>query len=290
MAKKAGWALLLGLVGCSHVSISRSDLDRTTRPAFVSRIEEEAGPKSRVFQEDAFYRTRLKRLDPKEADRRLQLKLAQTSRFQVSERLRSVTLANLPKEKPWTEVVSGADTARVLESFLVQEVPANRPDYDLLRPLSADTVVEFVVQQYGMRSAHGKAGVFVRGYGHMFFLDGGEVWRMSFDEDEVRDGVAALDPFEVGKNPTLFGNTLSRVLDRVAMELADDLNPKDRRSHLEPVKAPASSGSDELSAPPDDTNTTGKQKPDETPGTAPGMQAPTEIPVDPKMEKKISPN
>ena len=43
--------------------------------AFISRIEEKAGPRSLVFRDDSSYGGKLKKLEPKEADRRLQLKL-----------------------------------------------------------------------------------------------------------------------------------------------------------------------------------------------------------------------
>lgn len=308
MAKKSLLFLAFMLVGCAHLRLSGGDLDKVVKPAFVSRIEEGAGPKSLVFREDDVYRDKLKRLDPKEADRRLQVKLLQTSRFAISERLRAVTLSHLPAEAPWNQTVSGALVAQALESFLVEEVPANAPDFQLLKPLGADAVVEFVVQDYGMRSEAGRAGAYVRGFARMFMLEGGEIWRRPFDEDEVRDHVATLDPFQVGKDPTIFRNQMARLLDKVARECADELAPVDRRGG-KPIKT----GSTELNEKSDSTHKTGRENeldnelpsPSDSPQktgreteiklengadkqagehgpTAPGMQTPTEAPVQTK--------
>src|SRR5262249_17225812 len=102
-------AMLLGcvpIVGCAHLALSGADLDRVNRPAFIGRIEEEGGPKSLVFRQDRTYASKLNRLEPKEADRRLQVKLSQAvSRFEVADRLRAVALSRLPKKPPWSNVV-----------------------------------------------------------------------------------------------------------------------------------------------------------------------------------------
>ncbi|WP_205525820.1 hypothetical protein [Pyxidicoccus trucidator] len=228
--------LLLPLVlvlasGCASQRLAGADLDRVRRPAFISRIEEGAGPKSLVFREDSAYGGKLKKLEPVEADRRLTVKLQQAvTRFEISERIRVNTLTQLPREYPWTRVVDPARVASVLESFLVEEVPANAPDYDLVTPLGADTIVEFVVQEYGMRSQDGRAGAYVRGYGRMFTLDGrSEVWRRPFEVDQVSAKAEHLDPFKVGKNPDLFRQALTKMLDEVAEVFVKDLTPKDRR-------------------------------------------------------------
>jgi hypothetical protein len=228
--------LLLPLVlalasGCASQRLAGADLDRVRRPAFISRIEEGAGPKSHVFREDSAYGGKLKKLEPVEADRRLTVKLQQAvTRFEISERIRVNTLTQLPREYPWTRVVDPARVASVLESFLVEEVPANAPDYDLVTPLGADTIVEFVVQEYGMRSQDGRAGAYVRGYGRMFTLDGrSEVWRRPFEVDQVSAKAEHLDPFKVGKNPDLFRQALTKMLDEVAEVFVKDLTPKDRR-------------------------------------------------------------
>lgn len=217
--------------GCASQRLAGADLDRVRRPAFISRIEDGAGPRSFVFREDEAYGDKLKKLEPVEADRRLTVKLQQAvTRFEISERLRVNTLTQLPREAPWTATVDPARVASVLESFLVEEVPANAPDYDLVTPLGADTIVEFVVQEYGMRSKKGHAGAFLRGYGRMFTLDGrSEVWRHPFDINQSETDAAHLDPFKVGKDPDLFRQAMTTMLDQVALDFVKDLTPRDRR-------------------------------------------------------------
>jgi hypothetical protein len=223
--------LALLAAGCASQRLVGADLDRVARPAFISRIEIDAGPRSLVFREDRAYKEKLKKLEPKEADRRLQAKLtAAVTRFEVSERLRVNTFRHLPQERPWVNTLDPARVATVLESFLVEEVPANAPDYDLLTPLGADTVVEFVIQDYGMRSKDGRAGPYIRGYARMFKLNGrSEIWRHPFEVDRVSEGAEHLDPFKVGKDPSLFRQQITEMLDVLAERFAQDLTPKDRK-------------------------------------------------------------
>lgn len=67
-------------------------------------------------------------------------------------------LALVSSDCPWSDVVNPEEVARVLESYLVEEVPANPPDYARLKELEADSVMEIVIEEYGMRSARGRAG------------------------------------------------------------------------------------------------------------------------------------
>jgi hypothetical protein len=259
-------------VGCAHKPLSASDLDRVARPAFVSRIEDQAGPKAWVFREDSAYRDKLKKLEPKEADRRLAVKLTSGSedekgnryntinRFQVADTLRATTLALLPKEPPWTNTARPGDVAAALQSFLVEEVPANPPDYELLRPLGVDSVIEFVVEEYGMRSEGGHAGCYVVGYARMFFLDGGgNVWFRSFRADQVDSKQPHVDPFKVAKDPSLFRAEMTQLLKAVAEVFAKDLQPE-RGSSAEP---PRNQGSGP------DTVTPKKNAPKEDPNALP---------------------
>lgn len=231
--------VLLGLLsGCAHSPLSGGNVDRMIKPAFIARIEESAGPKSWVFRGDSTYKAKLKKLAPREADRRLEVKLYKgVSRFEVSDSLRANTFALLPKDHPWSATIDPAAVARALESFLVEEVPANAPDYDLLRPLGADSVVELVVEEYGMRSDGGRAGVYVLGYARLFFIGGGEVYRRAFIADEVRSGLPHLDPFAVNKDPSLFRKHITQAMAHVAMVLAKDLTPARSGSAAPPAAA-----------------------------------------------------
>ncbi len=229
MQKISMLAAVVLVAGCAYQRLHASELDQVSRPAFISRIEEGAGPKSLVFR-DSSYRDRLNGLDPVEADRRLRAKLAKgISRFEVSDRIRAVVLSQLPKERPWTRAIDPVAVAGVLESFLVEEVPANPPDYNLLKPLGADAVVEFVIEGYGMRSVNGRAGAFVTGHGRMFFLGGPEIWRSPFGLDQIELGHPPLDPFAVAKRPELFREAISGLLDQVAGQMAKELSPPERR-------------------------------------------------------------
>jgi hypothetical protein len=238
------------LTGCAHKPLSSSALDRVVQPAFISRIEEGAGPRSEVFRQDGTYRPKLKRLDPREADRRLAVKLAGgMSRFELADRLRASTRAQLPQDIPWIHTLDPADVARVLQSFLVDEVPANPPDYGLVGELGADVIVEFVIQEYGMRSRGGKAGAYMIGYGRMFRVDGGELWRRRFKVDTLQAGTPGVDPFRVAKSPELWRTLMRSMLDGVAQQFAADLNPP-RREVLParatgPRKAPARKGEEQ---------------------------------------------
>ncbi|NBD11123.1 hypothetical protein FOF48_21620 [Corallococcus sp. Z5C101001] len=184
-----------------------------------------------MFQDDSAYSGKLKKLEAKEADRRLTVKLQQAvTRFELSERLRVTTLSRLPEEAPWTDAVDPARVASSLESFLVEEVPANAPDYDLMAPLGADTIVEFVIQDFGMRSEGGHAGAYLKGYGRMFRLDGRkELWRRPFHLDAVEQGAPHLDPFKVGKEPELFRLAMTDLIDKVADMFVKDLTPQNRK-------------------------------------------------------------
>jgi len=224
-------AAALMLASCAHRKLAGPDLDRVVRPAFVSWIEDGAGPRSEVFRGDPVYRARLKKLEPREADRRLSAKLQKgITRFEVSDRLRSGTLRRLPREAPWTRVVDASKVASLFGTFLVEEVPSTPPDVEELRQLGVDAVVEFIISAYGMRSAGGKAGAYVEGEARMSFLGGGEIWKMPFRVDQVAQGTAALDPFEVAKDQghTLFREQLGAVLDQVAEAAAGELQPEGR--------------------------------------------------------------
>ncbi len=240
--KRLGWLSWCLVCSCAHSQLAATDLDLVERPAFIARIEENAGPRSTVFRDDPTYATALKKLEPKEADRRLADKLANgvrdaktgqkviaaITRFEIADSLRAEVLAKLPRQAPWVNVVNPAQVASALESFLVDEVPANAPDYERLKPLGADSIVELVVEDFGMRSDKGRAGIFLSGYARLFFTDGREAYYRRFFSDEVKAGLEHLDPFAVAKNPTLFRNRLRQLIATIATQLAADLTPAGR--------------------------------------------------------------
>lgn len=245
--------LFAALLGCAHQPLSAAALDDTKVVAFIARIEDEAGPKSTVFRGDDAYREKLQRLDDKEGDRRLgnaltvgsyskakegtepTLEVPTISRFELADSLRSTTLAQLPNVAPWTSVIHPVEVARVLESFLVQEVPANAPDYELLAQLGADTVVEIVVEEYGMRSEQGHAGAYVLGFARLFRIHGPELYRRRFVSDDITAGLEHLDPFAVRKNAQLFVARIKQIVAGVAQQVAKDLTPEGRVVQSKPA-------------------------------------------------------
>jgi hypothetical protein len=273
----AAGVLALAWAGCAHKPLAGSDLDLVSRPAFVSRIEENAGPDVTVFRDDSSYKPKLRSLAPPEADRRLRNKLTfAMNRFELSDRLRATTLALLPRVAPWTRTADPTGVARVLQSYLVDEVPANAPDFGLLRPLGVDAVVEFVIERFGMRSEKGHAGGFLEGYGRMVLLrDGREVWRRSFRVDQIDSGEPSVDPFAAAKEivlneskGALYRTGMENMLDAVAALFAKDLSPTDRRG------GPPEGGPDQG---PDSTNKTGREGPKKDalpPGELPAPESP----------------
>lgn len=245
MRSTLGFVAVLA-VGCAHTPLGASSLDSLERPAFIARIEEGAGPKSIVFREDfASYAPRLKKLDAKEADRRLTLKLEKgtdtersINRYQVADTIRANVLSELPRSAPWNRLASPTQVASLLESFLVDEVPANAPDISRLAPLGVDSIIEVVVEDYGLRSTAGKAGIYLFGYAQLYRVGGGTLYRRAFYSDELRAGLPGLDPFEVAKHPAIFSERLKSMLQLIAHQIALDLSPATRAAQRDvpPVK------------------------------------------------------
>src|SRR4029450_12799585 len=143
--RSAASFFLISLAGCAHSTLDGSDLDHVRRPALVSRVADEAGPQVRIYRSDSARAAQLKGTSPEDADRQLEKSLAPTlSRFEAAERLRSQVAASIPGERPWSRAAARAQVPSARESSRVQEVPANPPEYDNLKPLGADAVVEFL--------------------------------------------------------------------------------------------------------------------------------------------------
>jgi hypothetical protein len=88
----------------------------------------------------------------------------------------------------------------------------------------------------------------------MFKLDGrGEIWRQPFEADQIEAEAPHLDPFKVGKDPDLFRQAITSLLDVVAEQFAKELTPPDRGA--EPPPPPPGTGP----GAPDSTNRTGRE-------------------------------
>lgn len=236
--------------GCAHLPLSHADLDSTAKPAIVARVLPGAGPKANVFSQDDGYAPTLAKSTSKKSpaewdailadrllngyktppDKRPAVDIPSITRFEVADTLREATLEGLPRELPWTRTASPAEVSSALESLLVEEVSAPEPDYARLLPLGVDWVLEIVVEEYGMRSEKGRAGVFVVGNARLFRIGGGEAYHRRFFSDDVRAGLEHLDPFLTAKDPTLFRERMRQMLVSIAAQLARDLAPEGRRA------------------------------------------------------------
>lgn len=225
-------ALAVGALGCAHIALTPEAGDRIDVPVIIARLADSQA-RSNVFRADGSYRQQLVPLDAAEGDRRLAEKLTKGSveggpsmnRFEITDTLRAQTLAFLPRGHPWSRTVNPVEVARVLESFLIEDAAAGRLDYSRLKELGADTVLEYVVEEYGMRSVNGVAGVYVVGTARLSTLDGALLYQRRFFSDEVKAGFEHLDPFDVAKTPNLFRVRLKRVLTAIAEQIAEDVAP-----------------------------------------------------------------
>ena len=280
------FALALALAGCAHSSLEGSDLDRVQRPAFVSRVADEAGPRVSVYRSDSTQASRLGGSSPEDADRKLEESLKPAlSRFEAAERLRSHVTAAIQSEKPWSQAVPASQVASALETLLVQEAPGSSPDYGRLRPLGADSVVEFVIEEYGVRSEKGVSQTWVRGTGRMFRLaDGGELWRSGFSGNSTDAGLPPLDPAVLSGNPRSFHEQMVAVLDSVSVRLARQLSPTNRAGG-----APTPPGTGELRTPADERTPLEKEIDKSKANPPPDATTPTDVPVDVGTSKKKKP-
>jgi hypothetical protein len=247
---------------CAHAPLSPSALDDTKAVAIVVRVADEAGPHATVFRDDATWKPQLapKKIDDAEADRRLgsaitngtyekdkdggkKLTAHTLTRFELADSLRSQLLDLLPRERPWAGSVNPADVASALESFLVHEVPSPPPDYTRLLDLGVDTVLEIVIEDYGMHADKGRAGIYLVGTARLFHIKGGELYHRKFFSDELTAGLEGLDPFAVARNAGLFAERLKNIVTAIGQQVASDLTSgQPRRSAPttggEDVKAP----------------------------------------------------
>ena len=84
-------------------------------------------------------------------------------------------------------------------------MPGAAPDYARLKPLGADSVVEFVIEEYGIRAEKGVPQTWVSGSGRMFRLSD--------------------DPSTLSGNARPFKDQMVAVLDAVSVRLARQLSP-----------------------------------------------------------------
>jgi hypothetical protein len=216
---------LLGM-SCAHQSLNVAALDTIQKPAFVGRILKSAGPKATVFTDDASFREGLKKLEPDEGNRRLANWLTKgLPPYELSDGLRARTLLRLERNAPFRNAADPSMVSRTLGIFLTQDEADSKPNYQALAELNVDSVVEVVIEEYGVRSAQGKIRFWVKGYGRMFRLQSGSVlWKRSFHAEEEESSLPVTDPFVMAKEPALFRSRIHWILDAVAQKFAEDLS------------------------------------------------------------------
>lgn len=261
-------------VGCSHAQLSGAELDRVQRPAYVGRVAEGAGPKAQaVAAATGISEVQL-----------LAAMNAAIGKFEVSERLRSQVAVALKSEKPWSNAVPASQVASVLETFLVERVPAVPPDYNRLKPTGADAVVELVVEEYGLQPQGNKSQTYLRGSARMFLLaDGSELWKTEFQRSGETQGLPPLDASALQPTATAYGDQLRTLLDATAVALARELTPPGRLGG-----PPTPAGSGEVTAPADAATKT-EQEMGKPRAPAPDLTAPAEQPTPTDRTKPKSP-
>lgn len=277
----------LATLGCSHAQLSGAELDRVQRPAYVGRVAEGAGPQARGA-------------GPEQSEAQLVSAMnAAIGKFEVSERLRSQLSVALKDEKPWSNAVPASRVASVLETFLVERVPAVPPDFDRLKSTGADAVVELVVESYGLQPVGSTAQAYVRGYARMFLLgNGSELWRGTFLRTATAQGLSTLDAAGVLENAAPYGDQVRALLDGAALQLAAELTPPDRRAGRQTPANGMSAPTDGPTKTEDEAGKTRAPPPDLTPPAQlpsptdrikpkptqppPDLTAPGEQPVTPK--------
>ncbi len=278
---------MLATCACTHPQLTGAELDHVQRPAFVGRLADGAGPKAQGLPASG----------PSEAQLLAAMNAA-IGKFEVSERLRSQLAVALRGQAPWSNAVPASQVASALETFLVERVPPVPPDYNRLKPTGADSVLELVVEDYGLKAQGTTAQSYLRGYARLFLLaDGTELWRVGFERAGTSEGLHALDIAGLSSDAAPYGSQLRTLLDATALELGRQLSPTGRVSG---PTTPANAGPAPADGSPGQPGTSRAPPPDLTPPAdvpvphdrvtpkskvqpAPDLTPPSEQPVTPKQ-------
>ncbi len=227
-----GAAVVLA-VSCAHVPVDKAGLDSLKRPAIVARLVDPV-PKAMVFQKDASLAAKAGSKSAKAADEELAKILLKgdprnglsINRYEIVDAVASKTRHYLQRQHPWTQAIPPVEVARVLETFLVEDRAQGKPNFDRLKDIGADSVLEILLEEYGMRAENGRVGVYVLGTAKLLRLDGGVLYVRSFVSDETgTTAVEGTDPLEVIARPPLFREHLQVMLTAIGEAIADDLTP-----------------------------------------------------------------
>ncbi len=186
--------------------------------------------------------------DAKEVDEKIARALSRKmTRFQVAERLRAGLVRDLPSRAPWTHLVPAVQVSSALETLLVDHGD-DPPDFDALRPLGADAVLELAVKDFGVRRSGGRVGAWARISGHLFTLPGRDsMYRRAIELDDAREGRVEIDPLPLLRAEGGYRESLEDLLGRAASSFAEDLGGK-KEKPPERTPAPAQQVDEEASS------------------------------------------
>lgn len=211
----------------------KAALDGISKPAIVARLVDPV-PKANVFQADGSLLAKGGAKSAKAADEELAKVLHKgdprngmtINRYEIVDAVASKTRHYLQKQQPWTQALPSVEVARVLETFLVEDRAQGKPNYDRLKAVGVDAVLEILLEEYGMRADKGRVGVYVIGTARLLRLDGAVLYTRAFVSDETgTDAVEGTDPNDVLARPPLFREHLQVMLTAIAETVADDVTP-----------------------------------------------------------------
>jgi hypothetical protein len=226
---RGGWflGLILSVSAChGRVSTSPAELQKYRNIAVIARID--GAPSSEVGTGDGALAKTL---------------TTSMTRFVVGRRFEGGVTAQLPTGL--FQIANPTRVAEELELLLVEKGDSDL-DYEKLRKLNVDAVLEIHVNSYGLRrGAQRQVGGFSRGYAQMVTLSGSTVWRLPFDLDESANGSASVDEAMLAKDVHYaWQQTVDRLAYAVGSLIARDLGARQERSAPRDAPAPDPGQSD----------------------------------------------
>lgn len=206
--------------GCAHKQLDVDSLDEVERLAIVARVV--ADPKVEAARIDPREGRAYPTATPQEADDALAADLKkQVSAFEVEERLRTAVIGRLPAVPPWSNAMPGVEVATALDAFLVDD-RSGPPDYEVLQGRGSNTVLEIVIERYGLHRVGMKTGLYLEGYGRMFLIDGSTLWKspLKIDDALAMEG-ESLDVVTLRKGG--YRDALIDIVGRLGEKVARDL-------------------------------------------------------------------
>lgn len=241
------WVPLLMACPARHIEASAGDLRKIRTIAILART---ADPESNLAAVDPAGAAGFVRgAEGRAADKEIQGKLQRSmTRFVVARRFEGGVTQGLPKGL--FQLASPTRVGEALELLLVDQKDSD-PDYEKLRPLKVDAVLEVRVKELGLAkvSAQNPPGGYARGVARLVTLDGSTVWQLPFDVDESRDRGGDVDVKAFAAD---FDSMWRLTVDRLASTLGEQVGRAlgGRTSRPAPSGAPAPTPSPQEDVPP----------------------------------------